>query len=207
MGKEAKGYFLKHGYTDLLRRHGYHVVVFDLNGFGESSHGNFSYHQDIVAIGNAAFRLHPDLPLGYFGISLGGQWATIAFADAHHPYDFAIVESAATTLDEFWVRFPFAYRALRVLSFCLPAYARSIRMVERIREARGLQSLLLIYCETDEWTPVVMGQRFQQNSRVPTELWTVPTGRHAQLMKSPHKAAYEAKILAYFDAASTLPRP
>ena len=149
----------------------------------------------------------PDLPLGYFGISLGGQWATIAFADAHHPYDFAIVESAATTLDEFWVRFPLAYRTLRVLSFFLPAYATTTRMVDRLKEARNLQSLLLIYSETDEWTPVAMGQRFQQNSPVPTELWTVPEGRHAQLMKSPHKGAYEAKILAYFDHAVANLRP
>ena len=207
MGKEAKGYFLKHGYTDLLRRHGYHVGVFDLNGCGESGHGNFSYYEDVVAIGNAALALTPNLPLGYFGISLGGQWATIAFTDPHHPYDFAIVESAPTTLDEFWVRFPVAHRSLRVLSFCMPAYARSIRMVERIREARGLQSLLLIYSETDEWAPVEMGQRFQRNSRVPAELWTVPQGRHAQLMQSPSKTAYEAKILEYFDRAVAHPRP
>lgn len=207
MGKEAKGYFLKHGYTDLLRHHGYHVVVFDLNGFGESGHGNFSYDEDVVAIGNAALALTPTLPLGYFGISLGGQWATIAFADPRHPYDFAIVESAATTLDEFWARFPLPHRALRILSFWLPAYARSIRMVERIKEARGLQSLLLIYSATDEWVPLKMGQRFQRNSRVPAELWTVPQGRHAQLMKSPGKAAYEAKILAYFDHAVAHPRP
>jgi alpha-beta hydrolase superfamily lysophospholipase len=62
MGKEAKGYFLKNGYTDLLRRGGYHVLVFDLNGFGESSQGNFSYFEDIIAIGNAALALTPELP-------------------------------------------------------------------------------------------------------------------------------------------------
>ena len=207
MGKEAKGYFIKNGYTDLLRRHGYHVAVYDLNGFGESSHGNFSYFEDVVAIGNAVLALKPDLPLGYFGISLGGQWATIAFANARHPYDFAIVESAATTLEEFWVQFPVAHRALRVLSFFMPAYTKSIRMVERIKEARNLKSLLLIYSETDPWTPVEMGQRFQRNSAVPTELWTVPEGRHAQLMKSPHQAAYQAKILDYFDQAVAQPRP
>ena len=68
-------------------------------------------------------------------------------------------------------------------------------------------SLLLIYLETDEWVPVDMGRCFLQNSRVPAELWTVPAGRHAQLMKSPHRAAYEAKILAYFDNAVAHSRP
>jgi alpha-beta hydrolase superfamily lysophospholipase len=201
MGKEAKGYFLKNGYTDLLRRGGYHVMVFDLNGFGESSHGNFSYFEDIIAIGNAALALTPELPLGYFGISLGGSWATIAFADKHHPYDFAIVESAGTTLEEFWVRYPVAYLALQVIKWWRPAYVRSLNIGERIKEARHLHSVLFIYPETDEVTPVAMGRRFVANSRVPAELWTLPEGKHAQLMKAPGRAAYEAKILAYFDQA------
>ena len=110
MGKEAKGYFLKNGYTNLLRKNGYNVLVFDINGFGESTHGNFSYFEDIVAISIKAKSLTPELPLGYHGISLGGQWATIAFTDSSHKFDFAIVESAATSLDEFWVNFKIAHR-------------------------------------------------------------------------------------------------
>ena len=88
----------------------------------------------------------------------------------------------------------------------LPGYTRSIRMVERLKEARNRKSLLLIYSETDDWTPVEMGRRFQRNSPVPTELWTVPVGRHAQLMKSAHKAAYEAKMVAYLNQATAQPR-
>ena len=207
MGKEAKGFFLKHGYADLLRDHGYHVVVFDFNGFGESGVGNFSYHEDMVAVGRVAAERVSDLPVGYLGISLGGQWATVAFADARHPYQFAIVESAPTTLEEFWVRFPLAYRTLQLIAFVSPAFARSVRIVERIKEARGVQSLLFIYSATDDWAPVAMGQRFQRNSPVPAELWTVAQGKHAQLMKSPHQAAYQAKILAYFDHAVASARP
>lgn len=207
LGKAAKGYFLKHGYADLLRNHGYHVVVFDFNGFGESSVGSFSFHEDVLAIGQAALDQMPELPLGYLGISLGGQGATIAFADARNPYDFAIVESAPTTLDEYWVRFPFAYRAFRLIARLVPAYARSLRMVERIKEARNLQSLLFIYSHTDELAPVAMGQRFLHNSPVPAELWTAAQGEHARLMQSPCRAAYQAKILAYFDHAVAYPRP
>ncbi len=42
MSREAKGYFLKNGYTDFLNENGYNVFLFDFNGFGESTHGNFS---------------------------------------------------------------------------------------------------------------------------------------------------------------------
>ncbi|NEQ53842.1 MAG: alpha/beta hydrolase [Leptolyngbya sp. SIO3F4] len=198
MGKEAKGYFIKRGYTELLRNHGFNTLLFDINGFGESSHGNFSYFEDIVAAGQAAQQLTPQLPLGYFGISLGAQWATLAFTDENHPFKFAILESAATTLDEFWKKFPAAYATLRFLSLLLPRYARKINMIERIQEAKHLNSLLLIYSKNDAWVPFEMGERFLANSPVSTELWSVEDAKHAEIMKSPYKDAYQATIIAYF---------
>ncbi len=199
MGKEAKGYFIKHGYTDLLRQHGYHTLVFDINGFGESECGNFNFYEDILAVGAEATRLAPNLPVGYFGISLGAQWASIAFADKAHPYRFAILESPPSTLEEFWIKFPGAYAALRTMNFFASRYSRRMKTVERIKEAKNLESLLFIYSESDTWTPVEMGERYQKNSPVPTELWTVAQAEHAKIMKSNYRAAYEKKILSFFD--------
>lgn len=201
MGKAAKGYFLKHGYSDLLRRNGYHVVVFDMNGFGESSQGDFSYFEDIVAAGKKAREFCPALPVGYHGISLGGQMATIAFSDPNHTYDFAIIESAATSLEEFWANFPFAYKSLRLLNFFLPRFKKKVNMLERIREAKKLTSLLYIYSETDVLTPPEMGQRFLEETPVPAELWTVTKAGHANIMRSENKGVYEEKIVAFFNNA------
>ncbi len=200
MGKEAKGYFLKNGYTDLLRKNGYNTLVFDINGFGESTHGNFSYFEDIVVIGIEASKLTPNIPIGYLGISLGGQWATIAFADIEHKYNFAIIESAATSLDEFWKNFPVADRTLKVLNVLLPNFKKKIKMEERIKEAKHLKSLLLIYSNIDNWTPVSMGKTFEKNSPVLTELWTVNNAKHAAIMKSEHKEEYQKKIISYFNS-------
>jgi hypothetical protein len=144
--------------------------------------------------------LTPNIPIGYFGISLGGQWATIAFADETHKYDFAIIESAATSLDDFWINFPFAYKTLKVLNIFLPKFKKKIKMEERIKEAKHLKSLLLIYSNIDDWTPVSMGKIFKNNSAVPTELWTVDNAKHATIMKSEHKAEYEQKIINYFNS-------
>lgn len=199
MGKEAKGYFLKNGYTNLLRKNGFNTLVFDINGFGESTHGNFSYFEDIVAIGIEASKLTPEIPIGYFGISLGGQWSTIAFTDETHKYDFAIIESAATSLDDFWIHFPVAHKTLKILNIFLPKFKKKIKMVERIKEVKRLKSLLLIYSETDDWTPVGMGIKFKDNSPVPTELWIVKNAKHANIMKSEHKTEYERKIISYFN--------
>jgi alpha-beta hydrolase superfamily lysophospholipase len=199
MGKEAKGYFIKHGYTDLLRKHGYHTLVFDINGFGESSCGNFNFYEDILAIGAEATRTIPNLPVGYFGISLGAQWASIAFTDKTHPYRFAILESPPSTLEEFWIKFPLAYATLRTMSFFAPRYSRRMNTVERIREARHLQSLLFIYSESDTWTPVSMGEQYRKNAPVPVELWVVKQAEHAQITKSEYRTAYQEKILSFLD--------
>ncbi|MEM7370483.1 MAG: alpha/beta hydrolase [Bacteroidota bacterium] len=202
MSKDAKGFFLKKGYTDLLRKNGYHTLVFDINGFGESSHGNFSYFEDILAIGLTAQELQPELPVGYFGISLGGQWATISFADENHPYKFAIIESAASSLDEFWRKMPLTYWLLQCLNVLFPRYAKQVRMEERIKEAKHLHSLLLIYSQSDQWTPVSMGEQFKQNSAVPTELWLVEQADHAGIMESDSREAYCQKILSYLERES-----
>jgi hypothetical protein len=132
--------------------------------------------------------------VGYHGISLGGQWAIVAFADNDHPYEFAIVESAATTPEEFWFRYPFAFKVLKVLNYLVPRYAKKLRVIDRIKEAKHLQSLLLIYSYADELVSVEMGP-------VPTELWTVESAEHILLMKSPHKDAYQEKIISYFNQA------
>lgn len=201
MGKEAKAFFLKNGYTDLLRDNGYNTLVFDFNGFGESTNGSFSYFEDVLAVAAKARELTPELPIGYHGISLGGQWAIISFADQSHPFSFSIIESAPATPEEFWVKYPSAFRIYRIISFFLPRYAKKIRPVDRIRDLKNQRSLLLIYSYADEWTPVSMGERLKENSPVPTELWTVQHAAHTGIMKSEHKEGYSKKIISYFDEA------
>jgi predicted alpha/beta-fold hydrolase len=199
MGKEAKGYFIKNGYTDLLRANGYHVMVFDFNGFGESSQGNFSFDEDVLAAGAEARCQAPGLPVGYHGISLGGIAGIVALASEYNPFQFAIIESAATSLEEFWVRFPGTQFPRKLLKLFLPVVRKKIRAIDRIREAQRTNSLLFIYSWSDEFTPVEMGKRLLRNSPVPGELWTVRDGRHAAIVKSRHREVYFRKILAFYN--------
>jgi pimeloyl-ACP methyl ester carboxylesterase len=200
MGKEAKGYFLKHGYRSLYAACGLNVVVFDFTGFGESTQGNFSFFHDITAIGKFTASQFGPLPLFYHGISLGGQWSTIAFSE-EHVYDFAIMESIPTTLEEFWIKFPTPYYVLKLLYVFMPRYAKKVRMIDRINELTRIRALLLIYSKTDQYTPVSMGVRFQANSNVPAELWTVEHAEHAKIIKSEHRISYEEKLKSFVETS------
>src|SRR5918993_1700793 len=199
MGKEAKGYFLKNDYRSLYHACSLNVIVFDFNGFGESSHGNFSFFEDVIAVGNFAASQFPSIPLLYHGISLGGQWSTISFTQ-DHMFDFALLESIPTTLEEFWVRYPVAYRFLKLLYLFMPRYAKKVRMIDRIAELKRIWSLLLIYSEQDQYTPVSMGIRFKNKTNVPAELWTVKEGEHAKIIKSGCRIEYQEKLKSYVTA-------
>ena len=199
MGKEAKGYFLKRDYTKLLRENGFNTIVFDINGFGESTHGSFSYFEDITAIGIKAKEITPNIPIGFHGISLSASFSTISFADEKHKYDFAIVESSATSLVDFWWRFPLAFKTLKFINILMPKYKRKMEFQERIKEIKHLQSILYIYSEADTWTPVSMGQILKENTSVPTEFWLAKDAKHAEIMKSNDKIVYQNRILEYFN--------
>ncbi len=199
MGKEAKGYYLKNGYADILRDNGYNVLVFDINGFGESEVGNFFYHKDIISAGKVAKEIFPNAPLGYLGISLGGQWATIAFAEDHN-YEFAIVESAANTLEEFWVKFPLANNILKIMGFLNPRLKQKIRMIDRIKEAHSLKKVLFIYLDKDDFIKNNAGELFSKAIPVPSEVHIISNAKHAQIPKSPARDQYFSKIVSFFDA-------
>lgn len=197
MGKEAKAYFLKRGYTDFYRQNGWNIVLFDINGFGESSHGNFFYFDDILAVSQYAKDIFPGQKLGYHGISLGAQWAVIALANPKNCLDFAVLESPATTLDEFWVRFPAAHYALSTLNFLMPALRKKLRMIDHINSVQNTKQILFIYSENDDWVPIEMGRRYHKNCNVPSELFVIPEAKHAEIGRSDHREAYFAALLHF----------
>ena len=100
---------------------------------------------------------------------------------------------------ELWIHFPFACKALKIFNVFMPKYKSKINMVERIKEAKRLKSILFIYSDTDTWATTEMGERFYENSAVLSELWTVPVAKHAMIIKSDFSEQYKQKIVAYFD--------
>jgi hypothetical protein len=100
---------------------------------------------------------------------------------------------------ELWIHFPFAYKALKLFNVFMPKYKTKINMVERIKEAKRLKSILFIYSDTDTWATTAMGKRFHENSAVLSELWTVPVAKHAMIIKLDFSEQYKQKIVAYFD--------
>jgi pimeloyl-ACP methyl ester carboxylesterase len=183
MGSEAKGFFLRDGHARFLRDHGFNVLVFDFNGFGESEEGSFAYVDDLLAAGEALRRRAPGLPTALFGTSFGGAWAICALSRPGHGFDVAVVEAAFTSLAEYWGRFPLANAVLRVVSALRPGLERALRPIAQIRSLREVRRLLLVYGDEDRWTPVSMGERLLKACNLPETdraLWRLPGAKHTQ---------------------------
>jgi len=201
MVAEAKAFAMRSGHADFLRDAGYNVFVFDFNGFGESESGKFEFPQDIVAGGNAAAERAPGLPVALLGISMGAGYGVCALDTPGHPFRAAVLESAFTSLEEFWRRYKFPYLVLRGLGVVLPRLARELRPIDRVGSITGVTGLLFIHGDKDSTTPPAMGERLLAACTLPADqraLWVAPGARHLRTLQQSGDE-YRQRILAFLD--------
>jgi len=204
MGKAAKGFWLRHGHAELFRRSGFHVFLFDANGFGESEPSSFDYPADILAAGLWAQARTPGLPVGLVGASFGAGWGLCSMARAGSPFQAAVLEAAFPTLPEFWRHYPFAYAALRLSQLVWPPMERRLRPERDAAQVLGRPSVLLIYGDRDKYTPPEHGERLMRafGEAASTELCVIPDVGHTFAYRDAGET-YAARVIPFL--TKTLP--
>lgn len=200
MGVVAKGFWMKYGHAELLRQAGYHVMVFDLNGFGESTSTTMDYPLDVLAAGQALQARYPDLPVAVVGASMGAAMSVCAMAQPEHPFKAAVLESAFPTLLHFWSRYPIPKLGIQLSKIVYPAGERSLRPTHAAENLVGSPGLLMIYGDADEFTPVKDGELLWQalRHRTQTEFWQVPGATHTHAYAAQPKE-YAEKVIGFLD--------
>ena len=189
---------------EVLAKHGYGVLTYDLRGHGQSGgHMRSRGWQDVNDL-EAAIRYlqaRPDvgtMPLGIMGFSVGGQIALAA--TPHNPSIKAILadgpgftnladlpdESGWQLIDD-WV----AMKALEWRTGVKPLPA----IVETIGQISP-RPLLLI--QSDDEAPI--GEHYFAYAGAPKELWQIPEATHTTKFQT-RPEEYAAKMLAFFDVA------
>lgn len=201
MGLASKGFWLRHGHAQALHDAGYHVLAFDLNGFGESPSTNFDYPADCVAAGQWARRNFPGLPIHAVSASMGAMSTLSAIDAPDFPYDSVVAEGCAPSLLQFWKAYPFAFRFLQVSSFLAPEPARRLSPVSHLPQARAGVPLLLIHSRADRWTPVAFGDEIEAAVAATTPLRRVILERadHTHGMRD-EPESYLNAVLEFLDA-------
>lgn len=200
MGTAAKGFWLKQGHAELLREAGYHVMLFDLNGFGESSSTTMDYPLDVLAAGQALQQRYPNLPVALLGASMGAAMSLCALAQPGHPFKAAVLEAAFPTLLHFWRRYPIPRLGIQLARLLYPAGERRLRPLHAADHLVGQPPLLMIYGEADPYTPVCDGQQLHQAlaRSTHTEFWQVPEAKHT-LAYAAQPQVYARRVTAFLD--------
>ncbi|MDX5297772.1 MAG: alpha/beta fold hydrolase [Gammaproteobacteria bacterium] len=201
MGAIAKGFWMKYGHADVLREAGYHVMVFDLNGFGESSSSTMDFPLDVLAAGKALQARYPDLPVAVVGASMGAAMSVCAMAEPDHPFKAAVLESAFPTLLHFWSRYPIPKLGIQLSRLLYPAGERRLRPIHAATRLVGNPALFLIYGDADVFTPVKDGQQLLSALRsraAHTDFWEVPGAQHTHAYGA-QPEMYAQKVVGFLD--------
>jgi alpha-beta hydrolase superfamily lysophospholipase len=200
MGASAKGFWMKYGHAEMLRHAGYHVMVFDLNGFGESTSTTMDFPLDILAAGQALQALYPGLPVAVLGASMGAAMSVCAMAHPDHPFKAAVLESAFPTLLHFWSRYPIPRLGIQLSQIVYPAGERRLRPIHAAEILAGRPAVLMIYGDADEYTPVEDGELLWQvlRRKTQTEFWQVPGAKHTHAYAA-QPEEYARKVIRFLD--------
>ena len=201
MGAIAKGFWMKYGHADLLRKTGYHVMLVDLNGFGESTSTTMDFPLDVLAAGQALQARYPQLPVAVVGASMGAAMSVCAMAQPGHPFKAAVLESAFPTLLHFWSRYPIPKLGILLSKLVYPAGERSLRPLYAAQRLVGRPSMLMIYGDADLFTPVKDGHllwdALSRNTQV--EFWQVPGAEHTHAYAA-QPQDYAQKVVDFLDS-------
>ncbi len=102
----GQAYFHRRGRIEALRAAGFHVLTFDLSGFGGSAPPDAFWDRDLEdALRELKVRAG-GLPLGFWGVSSGGYWGHMLMS-RHRPFQAAVFEDVSPHLIEWsWRRAP-----------------------------------------------------------------------------------------------------
>lgn len=201
--KSAKGYFISSGRADVLRRNGYDVLLFDFNGFGESSHGDFRYVQDVIAAANYARRRAGGSPVHALAVCFGAVW-TLCAAAREAAFDAIVTEAPLTSLHEYYAGDRIARAFLGLLWRLFPATAAGASPLEAAGKFVGNPRLLVIAGLDDTTTPIAMSRRLHEACTLPRAsraIWYVEGAGHLRAFEAA-PLEYEERLIAMYSGAA-----
>jgi alpha-beta hydrolase superfamily lysophospholipase len=198
--RDAKSFFLRSGRADLLRRNGYDVLLFDFNGFGASSHGDFNYADDVLAVAHYARERAAALPVHALATCFGAVW-TLCAATQEHPFDAIVAEAPLTTLHEYYAGEPIAAAFVRLLWRLFPKSAARATPIRAAAKPAGTPRLLLIGRVEDHLAPTDMCRRLYEACSLPhgaRAIWYVEGAQHLQAFEVA-PLEYEERVVGFLE--------
>lgn len=176
----GQSYFYRRGRIEALRAAGFHVLTFDLSGFGGSAPPDGFWDRDLEDALGALVERAGGLPLGFWGVSSGGYWGHMLMS-RHRPFRAAVFEDVSPHLIEWsWRQAPFGRPFYLVFRSGL---ARAYAYLDLRRHAPhlGVRAVAYVGGADDPGIPAPDHRRLAEIAR--GELLLVPGAGHLASIK------------------------
>jgi hypothetical protein len=185
--KEASLFFQQNGHTGLYESLGFHVVLFDFNGFGRSSFVDFKHDADIREVLDWAIKHFDTNQIILHGISFGAA-QIIRFLHNNSGYNtMAIIENCLDkSLHYFKVRNIKTYYFLKAIQSIKPSVREDGDFTRLINNIKSIEKVAFIYCTEDTLTSVDMGMKLRAQCNIPSEM-LLCSGQHLKAIKDQQK--------------------
>ena len=221
-GSRPQGIILIHGVNAnrmamlptaaLLAEAGFHLLLLDLRGHGESgsSLNSYGYFEALdVQTGVDYLAAVPEVEqIGVLGTSLGG--ATVARAAAEDPRLQAVViqtsySSLSDAVDdafETMTIFPKRPFAPLIVGLAERRVGITIDQVDSARDLAALspRAVLIIHAANDHLFPLEHARKMYNAAGEPKELWIIEDFGHGDPAIT-HEDAYRARVVGFFEKA------
>lgn len=179
---EAKDFFIDSGHVELYRAFGADIVLFDMNGFGQSDDIDNLLFLDVEAVTKqlvATDRYHKII---VHGVSLGGAMAITGLERTQ--VDAIVIENTMDdALSYLKVRKPMMYWAMKLLSILSPESLHKIHYSKEVARLSHIPAIDLIYGHQDELSTVAMGKILLANAPKHASMHCFE-GAHLEIIKT-----------------------
>lgn len=176
----GQAYFHRRGRIEALRAAGYHVLTFDLSGFGGSAPPDAFWDRDLEDALGALTARSGDLPLGFWGVSSGGYWGHLLMS-RHRPFRAAVFEDVSPHLIEWsWRQAPFG-RPFYLLFRSILSRAYAYLDLRRHAAHLGVRAVAYVGGANDPGIPAADHRRLAEIAQA--DLLLVPDAGHLASIK------------------------
>ncbi len=167
---QAKDFYLRSGHPEMYHKMGFHVLIFDFNGFGESENTDLHFEKDILEIAQHYYKIWKINQMVIHGISFGAAMTILAMKQPH-PFHRAIIEGSLDKMPHYFkARKIKLYYLIKILHTLIPSLENTNSYDFQIQYIRDLKKILFIYTTEDDLTTISMGKKLIGNCPVAADL-------------------------------------
>lgn len=193
---DAKCFFLTRGHAQMYLDKGFDVVLFDFNGFGESSFVDFDYCSDLKVVVEYMHQHKPGFPIFGHGISFGASHTITYSTQTDNCFKKIIIENCLdSNLSYYKNRNRKLHFTMLGLMKIFPTVNKDHNYVNSVGRLKKVDRVLFIYNIEDDLTTVQMGEQLMNACNIPSGM-EIFHGQHLQAFQK-NEEKYTKDVISF----------